>query len=189
MASLRNRRDVAVEWKAFELRPGGKFPGTPEEEQRYRQYILEKHVPMWEIARERFGLEMREGPWAVNTRPALEGAYFARENDLEEAYHRACFAAHWQDGHRLDDLHVLVDLAVSIGLDGEAFREAIANQTYRANADADLWLARQLGIHAIPAFVFGGRYLISGAQTVEVLEQAVDRCVQEGLSDAGTAGA
>ncbi len=181
LASLRERRAVTIEWRAFELRPGGRFPGTPEEEDRYRQFILKKHEPMWAIARERFGLAMTEGPWGVNTRPALEGAYYAREQDLEQAYHQACFSAHWQQTRRLDDLDTLVEIAVSVGLEAEGFGSAVANRVYQPQVESDLWLAGQFGINGIPAMIFGGRYLVSGAQTVDVLEQVVDRCVAEGL--------
>ncbi len=179
--SLRQRRAVRVVWKAFELRPGGVFPGTPEEEARYRAYIEEKHEPMWALARERFGLEMVEGPWAVNSRPALEGAYFARAHGLEEAYHQACYRAHWQQAVRLDDPDILSDIAQSVGLDPEAFRRSQAEREHREQVDADLALARAFGIQAIPAFVFGERYLVSGAQTPDVLEEVVDRCIAEGL--------
>ena len=178
--SLQYTRDVIVEWKAFELRPGGKFPGTPEQEAAYRRMIAEKHEPMWAHARENFGLEMREGPWGVNSRPALEGARFAREHGLERAYNKACFAAHWQAARRLDDMDVLVDIAESAGLDGAAFRAAVESGAYRVEVERDLQEAYQSGISSIPAFVFGDHYLVSGAQPASVLSQVVDRCIEEG---------
>lgn len=179
--SLRQTRAVVVEWKAFELRPGGRFPGTPEQEQAYRQMILEKHEHMWVHAREHFGLEMREGPWGVNSRPAMEGARFARERGKEREYGHACFAAHWQETRRLDDMHTLVQVAESVGLDGAEFRAAVEGGKYSAVVEEDLQEAFDYGIHGIPAFVFGGRYLVSGARPAHVLEQVVDRCIEEGL--------
>lgn len=180
--SLRKTRDVVTEWKAFELRPGGKFPGPPEQEAAYRKQVFERHKTMATMARERFGLEMREGPWGVDSRPALEGARCAREQGKEAEYNRACFTAHWQQDRRLDDLDTLVEIAASVGLDEKEFREAVVTRKYRLGVEMDLMLAREYGIQAIPAFIFGDRYLISGAQPVEVLEQVVDRCVAEGLA-------
>jgi predicted DsbA family dithiol-disulfide isomerase len=181
LASLMRTRDVVVEWRAFELRPGGKFPGTPEQEARYRELIREKHETMWAYAREVFGLEMSEGPWGVNSRPALEGERYAREHGRGAEYHHACFAAHWQEGRRLDDMDVLADIARSVGLEGDEFREAVAAGKYKIPVEADLKLAWEYGIQGVPAFVFGDRYLVSGARPVEMLEQVVDRCVAEGL--------
>ncbi len=188
--SLRKTRDVTVEWKVFELRPGGKFPGTPEQEAQYRERIKEGQAHMRAYARLNFGLEMGEAPYGVNSRPALEGMFFARQHGLEEPYHRACFAAHWQENKRLDDMDTLVGIAEAVGLDGAAFREAVLLGKHTGAAEADLWLAREYGINGIPAFIFGDRYLVSGAQTAKVLQQVVDRCVEEGLveDEGGDAG-
>lgn len=179
--SLTKTRDVVVEWKAFELRPGGKFPGTPEQEARYRELIREKHETMWAYAREVFGLEMSEGPWGVNSRPALEGERYAREHGKGAEYHHACFVTHWQEERRLDDMDVLTDIAQSLGLNGGEFREAVTGQKYRADVEMDLMLAREIGIDGVPAFIFGDRYLVSGARPAEFLAQVVDKCVEEGL--------
>jgi predicted DsbA family dithiol-disulfide isomerase len=164
------------------LRPGGRFPGTPEQEALYRARIGERHKQMQEYARQHFGLEMGEGAWAVNSRPALEGMFFARAHGLEEPYHRACFAAHWQEGKRLDDMDTLVGIARAVGLDAEAFREAVTTGKHKVDAEMDLMLAREYGIDGIPAFIFADRYLVSGAQPAHVLQQVVDRCVEEGLA-------
>jgi predicted DsbA family dithiol-disulfide isomerase len=183
--SLKHTRDITVEWHAFELRPGGQFPGTPEQEAAYRARIGDRHKQMQAHARQHFGLEMGEGAWAVNSRPALEGMFFARAQGMEDPYHRACFAAHWQEGRRLDDLDTLTDIARSIGLDAEAFQAAVEGGQHRVDFEMDLMLAREIGINAVPAFVFGNRYLVSGAQPVQVLEQVVDRCAAEGLMESG----
>lgn len=181
LASLRNTRDVVVEWKAFELRPGGKFPGAPEQEAKHRQFVRENHGRMTAYAREHFGLEVGEPPFGVNSRPAMEGAFYARAQGKEEEYHRACLEAHWQKNQRLDDMETLVGIAKSAGLNGDEFRQAVEGRRYRVEFEMDLMLGREIGIEGVPAFVFGGRYLVPGARPVQVLEQVVDRCVEEGL--------
>lgn len=179
--SLKEIRDVAVEWRAFELRPGGVFPGTPEQEAHYRRLIRERHGQMTAYAREYFGLEMGEPVFGVNSRPALEGERYAREHGKGVEYHHACFAAHWQESRRLDDLDVLADIARSVGLDRGEFQEAVTSGKYCIPVEADLKLAWEYGISGVPAFIFGNRYLVSGARPVEVLVQVVDRCIAEGL--------
>ena len=179
--SLTKTREVAVEWRAFELRPGGKFPGTPEQEARYRQMVRERHGQMAAYAREHFGLEMGEPLFGVNSRPALEGERYAREHGKGAEYHHACFAVHWQEGKRIDDMDALTGIARSLGLNGDEFREAVISGKYRAEVEMDLMLAREIGIDGVPAFIFGDRYLVSGARPVEYLEQVVDKCVEEGL--------
>lgn len=185
LASLKQQRDVVVEWRAYELRPGGKFPGPPEQEARYRALIRERHGQMTAYAREQFGLEMGEAPPGVNSRPAMEGAYFARAQGKEDEYHRLCLEAHWQKNQRLDDLEVLLAIARAAGLDGEAFRLAVESGKYRAEFEEDIALGREFGIDGVPAFVFGNRYLVSGARPPDVLAQVVDKCIEEGLVEEG----
>ncbi len=179
--SLTKTREVAIDWKAFELRPGGKFPGSPEQEAQHRQMVHEKHGQMTAYAREHFGLEMGEPPLGVNSRPALEGERYAREHGQGAEYHHACFVTHWQKEQRLDDMEVLTGVARSLGLNGDEFREAVTGGKYRDAVSADLQLAYEYGIQGVPAFIFGNRYLVSGARPAEFLEQVVDKCVEEGL--------
>jgi predicted DsbA family dithiol-disulfide isomerase len=181
LASLKAMRDVTVEWKAFELRPNGKFPGTPEVEARYRAAIKERHAQMTDYARQNFGLEMGESPMGVNSRPAMLGAYYARAKGQEDEYHRLCLIAHWQENKRVDDMDILVSIAVAAGLDGDEFRQAVESHQYQAEFDEDLNFGREVGIEGVPAFIFGNHYLVSGARPPDVLVEVVDKCIEEGL--------
>ena len=62
-----------------------------------------------------------------------------------------------------------------IGLDGDELREAIATSRYDAVIDENRRIASSAGIDAIPAHIFGRRFLVLGAQPYEVLKQVVDR--------------
>jgi predicted DsbA family dithiol-disulfide isomerase len=46
--------------------------------------------------------------------------------------------------------------------------------------DENRQVATSAGINAIPAHIFGRRYLVMGAQPYEVLKQVVDRLTSEG---------
>lgn len=186
MASLKAMREVTVEWKAYELRPNGKFPGTPEVEARYRAAIKERHAQMTAYARENFGLDMGEAPQGVNSRPAMLGAYYARAQGKEDEYHRLCLEAHWQENKRVDDIDTLIAIAKASGLDGDEFRKAVETQQYWSDFEADILFGREVGIEGVPAFVFGNRYLVSGARPAEVLVQVVDRCIEEGLTESAS---
>ncbi len=182
LASLKQSRDIIVEWKAYELRPEGKFQGPPELEARYHQRILESHGQMVAYAKQHFGLEMMAEPRiGVNSRPAMEGAFYAREKGKEDAYHHLCLEAHWQKDKRLDDMDTLVSIAEAAGLNGAEFRQVVETHKYRVEFEMDLMLGREYGIQGVPAFVFGNRYLVSGARPVSALEYVVDKCIEEGL--------
>ncbi|NUM45555.1 MAG: DsbA family oxidoreductase [Anaerolineales bacterium] len=179
--SLRETHPLTIQWKAYELRPEGSPPMPPE----YRERILAGWPRVQQMARERFNVEM--------TRPGLKnpgdtflahtGGKFAERQGLGEAYHKAVFRAHWQTEQDIADPETLTKIAGEVGLDETAFRQALADPELAAEVRADEHWAMQNGLNGVPAFIFGNRYLVSGAQPVEVLRQVADRCIQEGLVD------
>ena len=181
--SLRQRRDITVQFRAYELHPEHAEPLPPEVEGHYRKRIAAGWPRLQQMARERFGLELtrQEDPRPHPTRLAHIGAKYAIEKGRGDDYHHAVFRAHWQELRDISSAGTLVEIAESLGLDGAAFRAALSDPDYRAEVEADEYWAWQQNLSGVPAFIFGDRYLVSGAQPVEVLEQVVDKCVEEGL--------
>ena len=181
--SLRKTRSVSVERRAFELRPAEAPSLPPEVEANYRARILAGWPQVQAIARERFGLELKYAPEARRypTRSAHAGAKYAEEKGQGEAYHLAVYRAYWQDLRDISSPDVLVEIVRDLGLDEGEFRAALTDDRYFTEVLADEAWAMQHGLSGVPAFIFGDRYLVSGAQPAEVLQRVVDRCLQEGL--------
>lgn len=116
----------------------------------------------------------------INSRRALGAAEFARESGKFEEMHHALFKAHWEQTARLEDLDDLVRIGTEVGLDAGELRSAIEQGRYEDVIDENRQIATSAGINAIPAHVFGRRYLVMGAQPYEVLKQVVDRLTSEG---------
>ena len=131
-------------------------------------------------AREQYGLELNVGPSGINSRPALIAAKFAGSQGLGNAFHKAVMHAYWQQAQSIDDPQVLKEIAQEVGLDTEHFDAALANAEYDAQVSADVEMAREYGISAVPALVFVDKYLVVGAQPYEVLQQVVEKVLEEG---------
>jgi predicted DsbA family dithiol-disulfide isomerase len=116
----------------------------------------------------------------INSRRALGAAEFAREQGKFEEMHHALFKAHWQQTGKLEDVDDLVRIGTEVGLDAAELRRAIVEGRYEGVIDENRQVATSAGINAIPAHVFGRRYLVMGAQPYEVLKQVVDRLTSEG---------
>jgi predicted DsbA family dithiol-disulfide isomerase len=116
----------------------------------------------------------------INSRRALGAAEFAREQGKFEEMHHALFKAHWQQTGKLEDVDDLVRIGTEVGLDAVELRRAIVEGRYEGVIDENRQVATSAGINAIPAHVFGRRYLVMGAQPYEVLKQVVDRLTSEG---------
>lgn len=132
-------------------------------------------------AREHYGVEINSGPMGINSRPALIGEKYAQAQGLGSAYHDAVMKAYWQEAKSIDDLQLLQEIAVGVGLDGAQFRAALTQPEYVAAVDVDIALAREYGLDAVPALIFGEKYLVMGAQPYEVLKRAVEQAKREGL--------
>ena len=122
---------------------------------------------------------MAPGPFGINSRPALTGAKYAEAHGMGEAYHAAIFNAYWLDGQDISDVGQLKAIAMSVGLAGDSFSEALAMESYQSAVQADIEQAFQYGLNGVPALVFENKYLVSGAQPYEVLTQVVEKIEAE----------
>jgi len=172
---LQNGHDVAIIWHAFELRPKGSPPMPPE----YRARIAAGRPRLAAMARQQYGLEINSGPFGIDSRPALIGEKYAQAHGLGAAYHDAVAAAYWQHATSIDDRKVLADIAVSVGLDHDAFLAALEDPAYESAVDDDIAFAHINSMTGVPALVFGEKYLVMGAQPYPVLEQVLRQCEDE----------
>jgi len=125
------------------------------------------------------GLSMHQRDVIINSRRALGAAELAREHGKFEEMHLALFKAHWEGGGRLEDIDDLVRIGAGVGLDSTELRKAIEEDRYAALIDDNRHDAESVGINAIPAHIFGRRYLVLGAQPYDAFKQVLDRLEQE----------
>jgi len=167
-----------VTWRPFELHPEAPVEGIPREVYFGRARSDQMHSYMQSVAQS-VGLDMQTRDVIINSRRALGAAEFAREHGKFDAMHHALFKAHWEGTSKLEEVDDLVRIGESVGLDGGELRKAIEENRYAEVIDENRRVASSAGIDAIPAHVFGRRYLVMGAQPYEVLKQVVDRVTAE----------
>ena len=165
---------VHVTWLPFELHPEAPREGIPRDAYFGRARSERMHSHLQSIA-ESVGLQMHSRDVIINSRRALGAAEFARERGKFEDMHHALFKAHWEGSGRLEDVDDLVRIGTAVGLDGGPLRSAVEEHRYDPVIDENRRMASSVGIDAIPAHIFGRRYLVLGAQPYEVLKQVVDR--------------
>lgn len=124
------------------------------------------------------GVELRFDDVAVaNTRRAHrllhEAAHADPSGRTMWQLKKLLFAAHFVHGERISDPEVLVRLATEAGLAAGAARTAVESPVRDREVREDRVAAMQGGIQGVPFFLLGGRYSVSGAQSEEVLGQAL----------------
>lgn len=130
-------------------------------------------------ARDEYGLELNVGPFGIDSRPALIADKYAEAQGKSAAFHKAVNHAYWQEARSIDDSAVLQEIAEQVGLNIENFAETLENPAYDEAVSADIELAREYGLTAVPALVFADKYLVLGAQPYGTLRQITEKILAE----------
>ncbi len=181
LAQLAPEHIVAeLHWHPFELNPLMKAQG-----QNLREHISEKYGSSDEASRSArqtltelgkelgFEFKFHDETRIYNTRKAHQLLMWSAANDNQQTLELALFRAYFSQGRDISDETVLLDVAQSVGIDRQNAQKILNDESW-AEAVATTeqqWL--EAGIHAVPALIINKKHLISGAQPVENLCQAL----------------
>jgi predicted DsbA family dithiol-disulfide isomerase len=85
------------------------------------------------------------------------------------------FRAFFEDMENIGDLETVVRIGVTSGLDGADLRQSLEQGDYRQQVDDGIRWSRQIGVTAVPTFVFDESHGIVGAQDYEVFQSVMHR--------------
>jgi predicted DsbA family dithiol-disulfide isomerase len=103
-----------------------------------------------------------------------------RQADMLDALQRAHFA----DGVDIGSHGALARIAGTIGLDEAAALAYLASPAGADVVNADIAVARELGITGVPFFLIQGRYAVNGAQEPDTLKAAFAEIARREAVDA-----
>jgi protein-disulfide isomerase len=101
--------------------------------------------------------------------PAAEAANCAHEQDAYWQYHDALFSDQFDLG-----ADAYMQYASALGLDLQKFRACLKDGRYRAEIEADLNYALDLGVQSTPTFFINGIPVV-GAQPYAAFKQVIDK--------------
>ena len=170
--------EVSWRYAAFELDPNVPSEGVDAHAYMAGKYptamIEEMHERLADIAR-REGLPFGAQPVRPNTFDAhrLLSAALKHGVALQQALADELFAAHWSRGQNVGLGAVLAAAAAAVGVPAAGVDAALNSDDCAAAVRDEERLASDLGIHAVPTFVIADRLMVSGAQSPQVLADAV----------------
>ena len=103
----------------------------------------------------------------------------AKKKNLADAMEEALFEAQFITGKNIDDEAVLLETGKSVGLTEVEIKNALASDEMAHAVTQDGLMARQLGINAVPFFVFNDKYGVSGAQQPEHFLEVLNKSFEE----------
>ena len=175
-----------VRWHPFELNPA-----MPPEGQNLAEHIAEKYgTPLEQSRANRAHLKeigtslgidfaFHDDSRIVNTFAAHQLLDWAQEEGRQHPLKLALFDAHFTQGRDVSDPAVLAEIAGEVGLDPDAARAVLDTGSHAAQVRERQKFWTDRGISGVPAMVFDGKYLVTGAQGSETYAQIIDRVVSE----------
>jgi predicted DsbA family dithiol-disulfide isomerase len=179
-----NRFEVELRWQPFELNPD-----MPAGGQNLREHIAQKYGATPDdsrAARDRltalgeslgFTFDYHDDMRMVNTFRAHQLLHWAGEQGQQTELKMALFEAFFSHREDVSDVNVLVAAAARAGLPpGEAMAVLESGRYAEAvRREQRQWLDRE--VHAVPTFLFNGKYLVPGAQEAETFVRVLERLV------------
>ena len=186
--------EVEVVWRAYELDPdaprlAGDHAGESSNAGENSAQMLSRKYGMSlaeaEAGQEQMAARFRELGLEFNWRTATVCSTFdahrlavlAAEHGKSDQVDEALRRAHFTEGRAISDPQVLRRIGVDAGLPADRLDSLLSGDDFSDRVREDVETARSIGVRGVPFFVFDGRLAVSGAQPVEVFEQALEQAL------------
>jgi predicted DsbA family dithiol-disulfide isomerase len=182
LASLDKAGDVEVVFRSFELDPRTpKDLDIPTDEMLAKKFGVAR--PQIDAMHERLrslgradGIDFHfERARTSNTFEAHQLLQLARSQGKQRMMGDRLFRANFEEGVRVGSRPELVRLGTEVGLDGAEVQAALEEERFAPAVREDEAQARAFGITGVPFFLLDGKLAVPGAQSVDVLRQALEQ--------------
>ena len=90
--------------------------------------------------------------------------------------------AYFCEGRDISNIDTLIDIGLTFGLNHAQVSEMLNSEQSSQQLDADLSRARELGVTAVPTYVFNEQLSVPGAQDTETFERVLKKLHQQETS-------
>src|SRR5690606_29684802 len=186
LAQFPEAENVEIIWHSFQLDPNLE---TQPDRNPYEYFSEAKRIPVEQAkamhehaknAGREAGIEFNfDESKIANSFKGHLLIQLAKTQGLANQMEESLFAAQFIKGQNIDDEQTLYDIAISVGLSEEQTQNALKSDEFAHAVAQDGLMARQLGINAVPFFVFNDKYGVSGAQQPEHFLEVLSKSYEE----------
>jgi len=175
-----------LRWHPFELNPtmgpdgqnlqehiSEKYGSTPEQSQQARAQLTNLGKDLG------FTFRFDDQSRIYNTFQAHQMLDWAERQGRQHPLKLAFFDTYFTEQQDISDIEVLKRAVASAGLDAEAAHRALMSGAHEAPVRQKQRFWHERGISGVPSMVFGGKYLVKGAQGTDQYVQVLQRCMSE----------
>lgn len=180
LAEYPDAAEVEVVFRPYQLDPNAPAEAVPQKEYLEQRFGAGAGRMMGQVtsAAAAEGIEIDwDRALAANTRTAHRLLGLARRDHgekVQRALTDRLFAMHFTRGGNIADIDQLAAEAEAVGMDAARARSYLESDEGVAELDAEFRSARELGVRAVPTFVFNGKWTVEGAQPVATFLKAME---------------
>lgn len=181
--------DIEIEYMSYELDPhSNPDKGLTMVQMLQMKYGMSEADALANVERvddmaHKAGLEFNGGKAVqANTFKAHKVMQYAKTLDLGTKLFETYYVHHFVDGKDLSDDAVLVEGAVSVGLDAKEVQNVIDNDDYALHVRNDEAWAQQNGVKGVPFFLIDDQVSLSGAQPTQTFKEAINHVISMNFS-------
>ncbi len=177
--------EIEVRYRPFQLDPAIPPEGIDREEYIIGKFgsadaLDEAHARLFDLGADvgiTYAFDLIEK--TPNTLDAHRLVRWAAAEGLGDAMLERLFSLFFEEGSNLTDADTLIAAAEEIGLDGDEVTMKLEDGVDLDAVKADIAHAGRMGITGVPTVIVENKFAISGAQTSEVLVDALRRIASE----------
>lgn len=182
-AAKQSGQKITLSWRPYMLDPSVPEGGTP-----YKDYMKQKfgdgpsdrfkamRAQLEKVGPE-LGIDFKFGdiPMRPNTLNAHRLLKWAQGQDKGDAASEALFKAFFTDLKDVGNLDVLTEVGKTIGMDAELTHDLLSGEDDKNAVREEIMFFRNLGVNAVPTFIYNGQFAIQGAQAPEAHLDAIKK--------------
>lgn len=183
--------ETVVSWSPFRLDPTIPPGGIPRETYLSNKFgSVEAAQPMYDQlvelgAAERIDFRFDRITRSPNTVDAHRLIRWSAHDDAQDMIVERLFKAYFTDGLDVGDRRILAAIADDAGLDPMVIAERLASNEDIAVVEAEIERAYHIGVSGVPCFILAERYVVTGAQSHDVLGEAIRAAATEASTESG----
>ncbi|MFB2566229.1 DsbA family oxidoreductase [Rhizobium sp. IMFF44] len=181
IAEVQDEVGVDLNWRPYRLNPDYPPEGVDQKkalEQKLggAERVAQGHKMLTELGREvgiKFDFDaIKIGPNTLDAHRLIHWSV-TESREKQDKVVDALFKANFEQGRNVGDHAVLLDIAEEAGLDRSVISTLLASEADRDLIIGEIDAAQKIGVNGVPFFIFDQQYAVSGAQTPDVLAEAL----------------
>lgn len=181
LAEIMDEVSVDVNWRPYRLNPDYPSEGVDQKAELEKKLggkekVEQAHEMLTQLGKEvgiNFNFDaIKVGPNTLDAHRLSLWAH-AEGREFQDKVVNELFRANFEEGLNIGDHAVLADIGEKAGMNRDVVTKLLSSDADKETIVAEIDAAQQMGVAGVPFFILDQKYAVSGAQSKEVLINAL----------------